>query len=307
MNVVRALRKRNWRPRGIIPLPPTYFYTSASSLWSPVRSQAELEERVLAALREVRDPLLTALTRAPNIVTQGLVTRVRVNESAKTVELDLRLPTAAHCAKGELRRLCKTAVAEALPWFAKDENVDSGMGDSYSTQVTFTAATPRAGRAARQLARDGAFPGGYGTGQAGGVGGAAEGILGTIPVALRNVGAVVAVSSCKGGVGKSTIATNLAWAIAARGGRVGLLDLDVYGPSLPTLLAAAAPLPPSSQSSPLPTPPSPVVRRSRHHNNMVLPVECAGGVRCLSFGWVNPAAGVKGAGGAEAAVLRGPV
>ena len=40
---------------------------------------------------------------------------------------------------------------------------------------------------------------------------------------------------------------------------------------------------------------------------MVLPVECSGGVKCMSFGWVNPNAGVKGAGGAEAAVLRGPV
>ena len=56
------------------------------------------------------------------------------------------------------------------------------------------------------------------------------------PESLTHVGALIGVSSCKGGVGKSTIATNLAFAIAAIGGRVGLIDADVYGPSLPSLV-----------------------------------------------------------------------
>jgi ATP-binding protein involved in chromosome partitioning len=47
---------------------------------------------------------------------------------------------------------------------------------------------------------------------------------------------VVAVASAKGGVGKSTVAVNLACAFATMGLKVGLLDLDVYGPSAPTLL-----------------------------------------------------------------------
>jgi ATP-binding protein involved in chromosome partitioning len=50
---------------------------------------------------------------------------------------------------------------------------------------------------------------------------------------------VIAVASAKGGVGKSTVAANLACALAGRGFRTGLLDLDVYGPSAPTLLGLA--------------------------------------------------------------------
>jgi ATP-binding protein involved in chromosome partitioning len=47
---------------------------------------------------------------------------------------------------------------------------------------------------------------------------------------------VIAVASGKGGVGKTTVAINLALALCARGFRVGLLDADVYGPSIPTML-----------------------------------------------------------------------
>ncbi|WP_224199249.1 MULTISPECIES: Mrp/NBP35 family ATP-binding protein [Pacificimonas] len=53
---------------------------------------------------------------------------------------------------------------------------------------------------------------------------------------LAHLGKIVAVASGKGGVGKSTVAANLAVALAAEGLRVGLLDADIYGPSIPTLL-----------------------------------------------------------------------
>ncbi len=53
---------------------------------------------------------------------------------------------------------------------------------------------------------------------------------------IPGVGAIVAVASGKGGVGKSTVAVNLACTLAAKGLRTGLLDADVYGPSLSTML-----------------------------------------------------------------------
>ena len=53
------------------------------------------------------------------------------------------------------------------------------------------------------------------------------------PVAYPNLGRVIAVSSGKGGVGKSTVTTNIAIALAKAGYRVGLMDADIYGPNIP--------------------------------------------------------------------------
>jgi Mrp family chromosome partitioning ATPase len=56
---------------------------------------------------------------------------------------------------------------------------------------------------------------------------------------LGSIGRVIAVTSCKGGVGKSTVSLELARRLAARGHRVGIFDADVHGPSLPAQLPAA--------------------------------------------------------------------
>jgi len=111
--------------------------------------------------------------------------------------------------------------------------------------------------------------------------------------ALKNITHFVAVYSCKGGVGKSTIAANLAYQLSAMGGRVGLLDLDVYGPSLPILVQ----------------PDDPTVRKSPPHvqEGMVEPI-LHKGVKLMSLGFVSPNSGVPGSGpNGGAAVLRGPM
>jgi len=59
---------------------------------------------------------------------------------------------------------------------------------------------------------------------------------------LRNVKNIIAIGSGKGGVGKSTVAVNLAVTLAKAGARVGLLDADIYGPSIPTMLGEVAPV-----------------------------------------------------------------
>ncbi len=72
---------------------------------------------------------------------------------------------------------------------------------------------------------------------AGGAARAASGPPGPGPAGIPGVGAIIAVASGKGGVGKSTVAINLALGLRDLGLKVGVLDADIYGPSLPKLLA----------------------------------------------------------------------
>jgi ATP-binding protein involved in chromosome partitioning len=85
------------------------------------------------------------------------------------------------------------------------------------------------------------------------------------PVSYPNLGHVIAVSSGKGGVGKSTVAVNLAVALARRGFRVGLMDADIYGPNIPRMMGVEG---------------APPVR-----NEKIVPLE-AHGVKLISLGFL---------------------
>jgi ATP-binding protein involved in chromosome partitioning len=60
------------------------------------------------------------------------------------------------------------------------------------------------------------------------------------PIAYPHLGNIVAISSGKGGVGKSTVAANLAIALTRLGARVGLMDADIYGPNIPRMMGVNA-------------------------------------------------------------------
>jgi ATP-binding protein involved in chromosome partitioning len=83
------------------------------------------------------------------------------------------------------------------------------------------------------------------------------------PVAYPNLGHIIAISSGKGGVGKSTVSVNIAIALAKQGARVGLMDGDIYGPNIPRMMGVSE---------------SPPVR-----NEKIVPLQ-AHGVKLISLG-----------------------
>jgi ATP-binding protein involved in chromosome partitioning len=95
---------------------------------------------------------------------------------------------------------------------------------------------------------------------------------------LAGVKNIIAVAAGKGGVGKSTSAVNLAYALARTGAKVGLLDADVYGPSVPRMVSIDTP--------------------SGAQDGMVVPPQAAG-VKIVSLGMFQD--------GDKAAMLRGPM
>jgi ATP-binding protein involved in chromosome partitioning len=98
------------------------------------------------------------------------------------------------------------------------------------------------------------------------------------PVAYPGLGRIIAVSSGKGGVGKSTVTTNLALSLARSGARVGLMDADIYGPNIPRMLG--------------------VNEAPRVENQRMIPLE-AHGVKVMSLGFLIERE--------QPAIWRGPI
>lgn len=100
---------------------------------------------------------------------------------------------------------------------------------------------------------------------------------------LPGVKNIIAIGSGKGGVGKSTVTTNLAVALAQAGARVGLIDADIYGPSIPTMFNCEFEQPSVKQVN---------------GKNIIMPIEQYG-VKLISIGFLTPPD--------SAVVWRGPM
>jgi len=100
---------------------------------------------------------------------------------------------------------------------------------------------------------------------------------------LKGIKNIIAIASGKGGVGKSTIAVNLALALAKTGAKTGLLDADIYGPSIPTMLGLHK---------------SPLEMKEVNGKNLMVPIDKFG-IKSISVGLiVEPG---------QAIVWRGPM
>jgi Mrp family chromosome partitioning ATPase len=199
------------------------------------------QDEVLEQLKGVVEP-----GHGRDIVSLGLV-RDLLADGEGRVSFQVDLPTPAGPARDRVQEDCERAVRK-LPWV---------------TEVNVLLGAPP---------RRGPPPGGAGP-QRPPLARQAEG--------LRDVRTILAVSSCKGGVGKSTVAVNLAYTIAGTGASVGIFDADVYGPSLPTLVA-------------------PADTELYLRGDLIEPLEF-GGVKLMSFGFVPKAPG------SDAAIMRGPM
>jgi len=166
-----------------------------------VCKQMATADELRAALRAINDP-----ASGKDIVTAGLVEGIELRGGLVQVAL---LTDRAHAAAMEPVRRQVEALLSRQP------------GISNASAVLTAHKAPTAAAPPPQAAGHG-----HSQGQ-------------KPPLLLPEVKSIVAVASGKGGVGKSTVAVNLAVALARAGHRTGLLDADIYGPSLPRMLGVS--------------------------------------------------------------------
>ncbi|MEO0514167.1 MAG: Mrp/NBP35 family ATP-binding protein [Planctomycetota bacterium] len=164
------------------------------------------KDQVVSALREIEDPELRR-----DIVGLNMVQSVAV-EGGRAV-VSIKLPPRA----GKFKEQFRSTANEKISALGLEPDV------SFSIELA-------AGGGASSPASEGVSGGASGGGGAGG----ADASASNNP--LPHVKHIIAVGAGKGGVGKSTVAVNLAVGLARAGAKVGLMDGDIYGPSLPTML-----------------------------------------------------------------------
>ena len=170
-----------------------------------------LKERVVDALRHVKGPNLSG-----DIVSLGLVSEVVIRSGKVYFAISV---DPARASELEALRQAAEKVVKELP------GVESVAVTLTANRAAETAPSGSNGAGVRAAPQPGS-PVARGAAQA------ARHRIGAIP----GVGRIIAVASGKGGVGKSTTAVNVALALQRGGLKVGVLDADIYGPSMPRLL-----------------------------------------------------------------------
>lgn len=227
---------------------------------------ADLEDRVCGRVaQKVRDPVLGQTLQ----VLQWLHKKVSVSSTDGSLQILLRPPSLLHPLLDDLKEKIRSEAEQELRTWLNDRG-KSSVSARVSVQVLPAAPVSMMARLMDEP----------------------DELVKSLGPGLANVTHFLAVYSCKGGVGKSTVAVNLAYELARMGGRVGLLDIDIYGPSLPLLIH----------------PKDVTVRRSPKGTGMVYPIEHKG-VKALSLGFVAKDSGVPGSGPNKngAAIMRGPL
>lgn len=175
------------------------------------------EAAIKEALKRVKGPDLDG-----DIVSLGMVNGIAVKDGRVTFAIEV---PPARAQELEPLRQAAEKVVQAV------EGVEKVMAVLTAHSGAGAAAPPKAAQAPRPQPANGAPPPPMGGGKAQSAPNPMEKTGG-----IAEVTHIVAVASGKGGVGKSTTSVNLALGFASHGLRVGMLDADIYGPSLPRML-----------------------------------------------------------------------